>query len=150
MEQVENFVAAFREGARKVEQDPPKSGGGKPWQLMAVAAVAAGLAAVFVLPRWGGADATPVAISLASYRDQAGMTGPAGKPLRLKLDVEGLEGERFGYRVVSEGRELVAEGSLARGRAEIVVRGLEAGKYWVRVTEGSGGGLLREYGLEIR
>jgi hypothetical protein len=150
LEKAQSYVAAFRDGARKHDQSPPQSGGSNPFRLIAVAGIAAGLAAVVVVPRWRAGETAPISLSLASYRDQSALTAPPDRKLLLKPDLTGLPAASFSYQVMTQSAEVVTRGTLSPLKTEIEAGPLAAGKYWIKISDAQSREPLREFALEVR
>jgi hypothetical protein len=151
--QADAYVSAIRAAARRLPAEVPR-----PRRRILKFAAAMAAAMSLVLVAWVGvrtgrvsAPLPAMAVDLAANRGAIEAHAPAGRPLLLRLDLEGLpdHGGAFPVEIVN-----AAGGKVWRGRApagspaHVSVAGLVAGIYFVRVSTGSGE-LLREYGLEV-
>jgi hypothetical protein len=169
LSQVDEYIHVMREAARKLSEAPP------PWWRLAWArleawrpmpAVSWGLAAAAVVvlfllvprivmaPRSAGA--LPVTVMLQATRSAGGelfAQAPSGRDLRLTWDPTGLPSESCcQVEVVDAGGRVIAQARVEHPReAELRLRSLRRGTYWVRVYSlGPGRDLIREFGLEVR
>lgn len=149
LEKAQELVEASQEAARRLRNPKTKLGGGFPGaRFLLPLGLAAALALTVLVPRLRMDGGDPVAIALASYRDQAVLTAPAGKKLALTPATEGLEapaGMRF--QLVNASGAVEAQGDLG---GTIQTGGLSAGRYWLRLNDKRTGELLREFALEVR
>ena len=137
----------------RARQESQRSARVFPW--FAPACAAALVVIAFGLAWWirsPNGSATPVAVALVATRSSATATAPAGRPLLLQPNLEGLPALPL-YRLAmvdSVGREQwtgSVEPSAAKSSPAVPAR--QPGLYFVRVY-GPSRELLREYGLEIR
>lgn len=164
LSEMDVFVDATRQAARKVQADPPSAleDGLRDLGRLAVkppvvAVMAAGLvAAVALTARVSTDPATAFPVRLEALRGASPLNShaPAGRRLSLRLDLAGVP-ESPSYRVeVVDGEGRVAFDRVVpqNGDATANLTGvrLPAGRHWVRVYEpGPSGALLREYGLIV-
>jgi hypothetical protein len=87
----------------------------------------------------------PFAVGLTAVRGAAPGLVPAGRPLRLELDLTGLDGRAFAGEVVDRSGNRVATFPVA---ASAPLSPLAPGGYFVRIN-GNYGELLREYALTV-
>jgi hypothetical protein len=149
------YVAAIKEAARRLK---PGLKAPRMWwevpRFIPVLAAAAVLAAVALLGVWARLPSGPepaLWVTLEANRGVIQAHAPAGRPLVLRLDPEGLPETRgpYGLEIVDRGGGRAWHGAAAPGRiGEVSVPGLAPGVYFVRVSAASGE-LLREYGLEV-
>lgn len=119
------------------------------------AALAVALLTVTIwIPR-PAAENCDAEVTLTAMRgpEQTASLAPAGKPFLLKADLTGVAGSGWLKLEIVDLAGRVVWGTSVQGEASAlftaVSRRLDAGQYWVRVTNGEGR-LLREYGLEAR
>ena len=100
----------------------------------------------------GSAPTPPVEVTLLALRSGPGtLTAPAGRPLRLRLDLTGLSAEtglRAEVVTITGQRLFMGDARLDGGHAVIAAPALGQGVHWVRLYRG--GTLLREYTLNVR
>ena len=146
------FVRSMRRASAQLRSAPRREW--RPWMLPRFAPVlAAALAVLLFAIGWRvirEPAAAPVAVTLIATRGAAAMQAPAGRPLLLQPDLEGLS-------VLPEYRVEIVD-AIGRVMSQTVLRGsapqpvtapaARAGLYFVRVY-GPDGSLLREYGLEV-
>ncbi len=119
-----------------------------------VAAAALALVMMFVVPRWTGNNGSPVVAELTAMRGgQAEKPVPAGRPVRLKLNTDGIQGQNLRLELVDASGAAVWGGTAApaNGQAEVLVdRPLQSGTYWVRLYGQHDSDPLREYALNVK
>src|SRR4051794_23581950 len=119
-----------------------------------VAAAALALVMMFVVPRWTSNNASPVVAELTAMRGgQAEKPVPAGRPVHLKLNTEGIQTPNLRVELVDASGTAVWGGTAApeNGLAEDVVnRPLQSGTYWVRLYSQHDSDPLREYALNVK
>ncbi|MGD0774161.1 MAG: hypothetical protein ABSC05_15195 [Candidatus Solibacter sp.] len=153
LRETDEYVLAMRSASQQRRRDETAAKSRKwrfPTWFPALAAAACCLLLVGAL-RFLPSCEPVVAVSLTALRSNgAGSNAPAGRDLLLRPDLTGL-GETSPYRleIVDQTGRPVRQGTLAQGQNGLKVPGLGAGQYFVRVYRPAGG-LLREYGLEIR
>ena len=170
LQAADDYVQAMRAALAELEEERSRQGEGSAEgrelrlrlpKLAWAGALAAALAvAVLVLPP-RGSETAPVELRLEALRGGAAATGPAapeGRPLTLRLDVEGLEAPPpFEVRVVDAGGEarFAAAADPEGGILTVTLPdGLPAGRYWVRILPsgslpGGADAPLREFGFTV-
>lgn len=121
------------------------------WRPAAV--LAALVLAVVLLPRLTSVGSAPPAdVTLAALRGEDRIQAPAGHPLRLRLELDGLtDHASLTVQVVTRTGQPVASGvptleaNAARFRLD---QPLAAGQYWVRLVRD--GEPVREYSLRVK
>ena len=154
-----DFRSAFRNAASATPvAEPAKESFWSRFALIPspalVAAAALALVMMFVVPRWTGNNSAPVVAELTAMRGgQAEKAVPAGRPVRLKLNTEGLQSQNLRVELVNASGAAVWSGTAApeNGLAEVVVnRPLQSGTYWVRLYSQHDSDPLREYALNVK
>lgn len=120
------------------------------WPALALAAT---LAAVLLLPRGMQMHSTePVEVTLQAMRGRSTESGPAGHPLRIRLDLTGVaDRSDLVVQIVDRAGRLVADGEAAvesEHACFVWATASPAGQYWVRLVRS--GATLREYSLPVR
>lgn len=138
-QKMDDFVAASKTAAARIADEPQKK---SPNAYVAIA-IAAAVAAIFFIPRSLEPAAT---IELSAVRNEAKLSVPAGKPLKIKLDLTGLVGTDYSWEIV--GTNL--SGKVNSNEPVLTVSGLSQGQYWVRLRAESGSELVREFSLAVR
>jgi hypothetical protein len=112
---------------------------------------------VFAFVPWRHGVSEPHSVQLDAFRGAGtplAATAPAGRPLVLEVDVQGLPvNDRYRVEIADRQGDSVWQSSLpATGKTLMVPvkRSLTQGRYWIRVYEPrTGGELLREFALSI-
>ena len=138
-QKMDGFVQAMQSATKTVSVAPSKT---KP-NSYAVIAIAAAAAVIFFIPR--GLE-TPVAVELSAVRNEAKLVAPAGKPLKVKIDLTGLATGVYKWELVSSG----LSGAVNPNEPILSIPALAKGQYWVRLRETSTNGLVREFSLAVR
>lgn len=138
-EKMDEFVRAARVAAQNVIQAPHKA---KPNPYLAIG-IAAAIAAILFIPR--GLE-TPTAVDLVAVRSEANLSAPAGKPLRLKLDLTGLAPASLHWELASSN----LSGRVDPNEAILNLPSLATGQYWVRLRNAETTELVREFSLVVR
>jgi anti-sigma-K factor RskA len=163
----DEFVRAMRDAAARLQMEPPSAieehwRGAWRWlwrpaPVMALCSAAVLLVATAAIWNAGRHGEGAAVVALQAVRGDvsaAGSYAPAGRPLLLKLDAEGLP-VLESYRVEVVGADGVAFFDRAvkrqpNGISTTLSERLRSGKYWVRLYEPEApGALLREYGLSV-
>jgi hypothetical protein len=158
LDDLDKFIRAFRDagGAIEAMQDESEQNSKtnpfnwhRPFIPMALAAA---VAAVFVVPPMLRNSATPVAVDLVSYRNEPNSSAPSGKPLILKLDLTGIEttNTALAFEVVSATGATIAQGQLQPNEPKLTLSPLASGQYWVRLREIDKTNLIREFSLTVK
>jgi hypothetical protein len=154
------FLKAARRATRDLRREEkystsPATGWGWMFRPGWVVAGALAVLMVAVLPMLRGPSELQT-LDVSAYRgDQETGAGvaEAGKPLRLNLDLTGVESANCCVlELVSSEGEVLHESTatVSGGRATLVhASGLRAGQYWIRVRSNDGAD-LREFGLAVR
>jgi hypothetical protein len=161
LEQVEQFIAAFKQAARRIETAKPPLRDAW-WQnrrlwAPALATSLAGLLVLTVPQTWTTGNADSATVSLQASRGDlfGSAAAPAARPLVLEADLTelGAPSPLFWEIVDAKGTRLNA-GTQPAGPSKLTIRHdrpLPAGQYWVRLYSGSADGpLLREYGIQVQ
>jgi hypothetical protein len=169
--EIDDFIRAIRVASPAVaaSQGKPKksvwesigefAGNWAGWKpVCAAGALAAVLAIIVLAPNQQGAGGQEVAVQLETMRGDGNATteGVAGRPLRLEIDITGLDGmSRLAVEVADASGTPIwraaAEPASARSLSVRVDAALRSGQYWVRLYNAQAPGeLLREYALKIR
>jgi hypothetical protein len=128
---------------------------GRPLPALALAGACA-LLLLLLRPGLLGPSAVPATVILEATRGDApgGPATPAGKPVRLRLDLTGVAAlTSFRLELADSAGAPVADFEARAGKDGVVwnLAPLAAGRYWVRVYEpGAGGRLLREFALPVK
>lgn len=153
LEKAQSFVDAAKSGAERAAQEPPQSGKNNPlriWTIVAVAA-AASLGVVLFNPSAVDQQPAPMAFELMSLRDQGALAVPAGRPLQFKPDLEGLAVDAGGrYQIARQDGTVLASGALGPRPVTVLSPALATGSYWLRVLDGTGQEVLREFAISVR
>jgi hypothetical protein len=152
LEKLDQFLPAVASAAQTIVDKDARPAERPPWTNYAaratLLAAAASLAFFFFVPKQGDLSHEEVALTLSSTRDVGQVKGPARRPLRLNLDLTGLEDSKpTHYDVVSLEGELIHRQSLSRNEANPA---LPAGRYWIRIKATPTGPPLREFSLYLR
>jgi len=156
------FIRATREAARELQA--ASAGAGLLGKLnlpnrIWVSALAGVAVALSVLGWWNlrrEAGTPPVAVAVQSLRGGEGLPGslaPSGRPLLLRLDVNGVpESDGYELEVVSAQGRAVQRATFRRTGAspEVGLSKLEPGQYWIRLYGRPRRELLREFGLRVQ
>lgn len=169
--ETDQYIQAMQDAAADYRRRNPRKAQGQarisfdPWvHLRLKPALLAAAACLFLILVWRiqvhqpgpRPDSAPVAIVLHALRNVEPAVAPAGAPLRLIADLEGLPSLPLGqiHVVGADGRPVGGsyEGRVRNGRVEFSLpQGLAPGQYWVRIyASGSPSQLLREYELRVR
>jgi hypothetical protein len=151
--ETDEFVAAMRVAA---EQTAPWKGvlphlANRTDLAPIVALVILALVMVWKPPQ---ETSTPVAVSLSSLRGPSPLApAPAGKPLRLNIDLPDLASSReYRIEVVDAGGSPVWNGAASEIDGKLTAtmpKPLRNGVYWIRLY-GADSELLREFGLSAK
>jgi hypothetical protein len=152
LERLDQFLPAISAAAQKIADQDARPVVRSPWMGYAaratLLAAAASVAFMVFVPRQNDPQLEAVSLTLSSARDIAQVQGPARRPLRLQLDLTGLESAKPTlYDVVSLEGELIHRQSLSRNEANPP---LPAGRYWIRIKASANGPALREFALYLR
>jgi hypothetical protein len=142
--------SAARELRRPEEVRAPRAWPWMPiWLPAAAVLVVAAIITGVLLQRWNRTE-TPFAVTLTTVRGPAiEARAPAGRPLRLSLDVTGLPpSASYKVEVVNAVGKPVWKGEPAGGAPIAELPALTAGVYFARINSPQGV-LLREYELKI-
>ncbi|HWC95735.1 MAG TPA: hypothetical protein VG456_03270 [Candidatus Sulfopaludibacter sp.] len=141
------FVSSMEAAASEIRRESARPVRWFTLPRMTLALAAGILIASILFPRYTSRENPPYAVSLSAMRGSAsGGKAPAGRPLFLQLDLNGIaSAEYLRIEIVSESGEKVWQDSYP-GHP---VRPLTTGIYFVRLYS-PGDELLREYGLEIQ
>lgn len=161
LEQVEQFITAFKVAAQRVEQkqsEPREAWWQKPrlWAPTLATGLAGLLILTVPLTRPSGSGETATVSLQASRGDLLGsVPAPAARPLVFEADLTelGAPAVLFWEIVNAEGTRL--ESSLQPAASSRLTirpgRPLPAGQYWIRLNAGNAEGpLLREYGVRVQ
>jgi hypothetical protein len=174
VEQEEEYVKAVKTAAREMEREDLERAysGEKParglsgwleraarWfgpgkqRIWAVALASVAIAGSGVLFRYHADRQAGQDVELVLYRGAHGaVEAKAQVPLRLSLNVEDLPDAGYRLELVAGSGAVAASGEAAPTRGRLlwnVGKGFSPGTYWVRLR-GSGGELVREFGLTLR
>lgn len=138
-EKMDGFVQAMQSATRTVSVETIKT---KPNAYVAIA-IAAAAAAIFFIPR--GLE-TPVSVELSAVRSDANLVAPAGRPLKVKIDLTGLATGVYRWELVSSG----LSGAVNPNEPILSFPALAKGQYWVRLREARTEELVREFSLAVR
>lgn len=144
-EKMDEFTKAAIAGAKAVAAREQNK---KPSNLTIIS-IAAGLAAVLLIPAALRQNRPAADIDLMAVRQTQSATAPLGSRLNLKPDRSGLPAEPLHWEIASTTGTVVQSGTLPAGADRIAVAALEAGQYWVRLKS-PGGEPLREFSLSVR
>lgn len=119
-------------------------------RLMWMTAAAAALLIAAVALRTAPGVAMPaVNVNLEAIRGPL-VQAPAGRPLRLRLDLSGLApAARYEVEMVDTSNRPAWQGTLDAHHPQVLIAKRRSGTYFVRVYSPARE-LLREYGLELR
>ncbi len=153
LEETDAFVFSMHHASRRLRAGQQRERWS--WVFPRFAPIlAAALAVLIVSAAWRvlhTTSAAPVAVILAATRGDVGAPAPAGHPLALKPDLEGLPVlPVYRLEVVDHVGSMVYQGSLqaAATQGGAAVSPLQSGLYFVRVSSPAGE-LLREYALAV-
>lgn len=149
--ETDSYLRAMREAARAERHTRTQTAISITRLAVAGALAAAGIVLVAV-PRLDREAAMPVRLE-AMRGASAFTTAPAGKALRLSLDINGMAASgRYEVVIVDQaGREVRRSRAASEQGGITAAPGLRlpAGRYFVRLYSASGE-LLREYGLDLQ
>ena len=138
-QRMDDYVQAMQAATKTVSAEPNKT---KP-NAYAALAIAAAAASIFFIPR---VLKTPVAVELAAVRGEANLVAPAGRPLKVKIDLTGLAAGDYKWELVSSG----LSGAVNPNEPILNFPALAKGQYWVRLREARAEALVREFSLAVR
>ncbi|HBY60920.1 MAG TPA: hypothetical protein DEH78_13945 [Solibacterales bacterium] len=161
LEQTDSDIATMRE---MLAQRQPAAGGLQWWKHLIPSftprPVWAGALALFALaailvPQLPLFQPAPVDVALSVVRGtELNASAPGGAPLRLRIDLTELPAhDRYRVEVVKAAGGVVLSSEAARQDDHLLAscEGMAGGSYWVRLyAPGTGGQLLREFGLTVR
>lgn len=170
---LDDFIHTFKQTAPVLEaQDQAKeqlrAEEGSLWQRLmsfvpmpapAMAAACLAIVALVSIPMWraGNVEGTPQTVELQAVRAAGTEDAEAGRPLVLRLNLEGLDlSTNIAAEVADADGDVILQQPLPQDRAAADVKipkGLAAGRYWIRVYRqqaGEPGDPLREFGLTVR
>lgn len=170
LQETDSYVRAMRTATAKLKKEDEATAGESKWRLadvlaaMRPAAVAVGIAAALLCIYWltgawrpfsGGS--APVAVVLQLVRGGAALeaSAPAGKPLRLEMELAGLSAQTsYGLEIADAGGVVAWKTSVSPSNgklAAMVPHNLSPGAYWVRLYATTAEReLVREYGLGVQ
>jgi hypothetical protein len=162
--EADEYVSAMRAAVQGLETQPVAASPspwsrllGWLWRPLPALGIASACALLLLLlhPGFLGPAAVPATVMLEATRGDAagGPATPAGKPIRLQLDLTGMAALPSYRLELADSAGATVAGSEVRAAADGVawnLAPLAAGRYWVRVYEpGPGGRLLREFALPV-
>jgi hypothetical protein len=115
-----------------------------------MAALAVCFVGAIAISNFTGKSQAPVAIQLTAVRGvSAGAVAPAGRPLSLTPDLNGLAPDTsYRLELVNQEGKVVWQGAISRPETAVAVPAHQAGVFFMRIYS-STGELLREYGLTV-
>lgn len=146
LDKFDQFHLAAKAGAEAVSKSPEQQ---KPTNFLPIA-IAAGAAAILLLPPAMERFSSPAAVDLVAVRNQSSVAVPTGKRLELNLDLTGLPGNPLSWELLSPAGKSIAKADLNPASPRVEVPGLESGQYWVRVQNRQNAEVLREFSLLVR
>lgn len=149
LERADQFQLAAKAACKKAQREDSQPQSRRIHPL----AIAAALAAILLVPaslRNFPSTAEPFALELSATRAETKAEAPTGSPLRLHLNLNGMETANLTCNLVSMSGETLASGGLNPQTATFESKPLAAGQYLLRLTDSSTGQVKREFLFQVR
>ena len=150
--ETDTFIRSIQHAAARLQAEQQRTT--RRWPLpRPVPALAASLVVVAIavtLHVNSDRPAVPISVELSAMRGSIRAQAPAGRPLLLHPNVEGLQpSSQYHLEIVDRFGRRDWEATFAPASQGIRAPGQSAGTYFVRLYSASGN-LLREYGLQLQ
>jgi hypothetical protein len=146
LEKMDGFVAAAVAGAKSVAADPAPD---KSRNYLPIA-IAASAALMVFLPGVFEQNNQQASIDLVAVRNENKLTAPAHTSLNLKPDLTGLSATAYDWELSGIDGKLQSSGKLDLSSGRLVISGLDAGQYWLRLKTAGQQEILREFSLSVK
>jgi hypothetical protein len=146
LEKMDGFVAAAVAGAKSVAADPAPD---KSRNYLPIA-IAASAALLVFLPGVFEQNNQQTSIDLVAVRNENKLTAPAHTSLNLKLDLTGLSATAYDWELSGIDGKVQSSGKLDLSSGRLVISGLDAGQYWLRLKTAGQQEILREFSLLVK
>ena len=146
LEKMDGFVAAAVAGAKSVAADPAPD---KSRNYLPIA-IAASAALMVFLPGVFEQNNQQASIDLVAVRNETKLTAPAHKSLNLKPDLTGLSATAYDWELSGINGQIQSSGKLDLSSGRLVISGLDAGQYWLRLKTAGQQEVLREFSLLVK
>ena len=146
LEKMDGFVAAAVAGAKSVAADPAPD---KSRNYLPIA-IAASAALLVFLPGVFEQNNQQTSIDLVAVRNENKLTAPAHTSLNLKPDLTGLSATAYDWELSGIDGKVQSSGKLDLSSGRLVISGLDAGQYWLRLKTAGQQEILREFSLLVK
>ena len=146
LEKMHEYTRAAVAGAAAAAKNPEQK---KRMNLLPVA-IAAGLAALFLIPGDLLKNDPATIVELAAVRQDLKATAPVGQKLDLKLDTTGIVAQPLAWELANAAGQILLQGEFDPATKRVKIQALDAGQYWVRVKARGSAEVLREFSLSVR
>jgi hypothetical protein len=146
LEKMDGFVAAAVAGAKSVAADPAPD---KSRNYLPIA-IAASAALLVFLPGVFEQNNQQTSIDLVAVRNENKLTAPAHTSHNLKLDLTGLSATAYDWELSGIDGKVQSSGKLDLSSGRLVISGLDAGQYWLRLKTAGQQEILREFSLLVK
>jgi hypothetical protein len=89
-------------------------------------------------------------IDLVAVRNENKLTAPAHTSLNLKPDLTGLSATAYDWELSGIDGKVQSSGKLDLSSGRLVISGLDAGQYWLRLKTAGQQEILREFSLLVK
>ncbi len=146
LEKMDGFVEAAVAGAKLVAANPAPD---KSRNYLPIA-IAASAALMVFLPGVFEQNNQQASIDLVAVRNETKLTAPAHQSLNLKPDLTGLSATAYDWELSRIDGQVQSSGKLDLNSGRLVISGLDAGQYWLRLKTAGQQDVLREFSLSVK